>query len=166
MAITSINISIKESKSDCFLLDGVPGSGKTETYFDTVQTCLNERKQVLILLPEIALTPDWQKRFYDRFNFNPLVWHSDISKKKRIDIWLAALNGSAPVIVGARSALLIPILNLGLIIVDEEHEHAFKQEESVRYNARDMAVYKAMKSSAPIVLASATPSLETAENEV
>ena len=164
VAITSINISIKESKSDCFLLDGVPGSGKTETYFDTVQTCLNEKKQVLILLPEIALTPDWQKRFYDRFNFNPLVWHSDISKKKRKDIWLTALNGSAPVIVGARSALLIPILNLGLIIVDEEHEPAFKQEESVRYNARDMAVFKAMKSCAPIVLASATPSLETFHN--
>ena len=163
-AIETINVSIKKSSPDCFLLDGVPGSGKTETYFDTVQTCLDENKQVLILLPEIALTPDWQKRFYDRFNFNPLVWHSDITQKKRKEIWLAALNGSAPVIVGARSALLIPILNLGLIIVDEEHEPAFKQEESVRYHARDMAVYKALKASSPIVLASATPSLETFHN--
>ena len=157
-------MSIKESKPDCFLLDGVPGSGKTETYFETVQTCLNESKQVLILLPEIALTPDWQKRFYNKFNFNPFVWHSEISKKKRKEIWLSALNGTAGVIVGARSALMIPISKLGLIIVDEEHEPAFKQEENVRYNARDMAVYIANRSSASIVLASATPSLETFHN--
>ena len=163
-AVDKINKSIKKNETDCFLLDGVPGSGKTETYFETVQTCLNERKQVLILLPEIALTPDWQKRFYNKFNFNPLVWHSDISKKKRKEIWLSALSGTAGVIVGARSALMIPISKLGLIVVDEEHEPAFKQEENVRYNARDMAVYRAKRSSATIVLASATPSLETFYN--
>ena len=163
-AVDKINKSIKNNEADCFLLDGVPGSGKTETYFETVQTCLDERKQVLILLPEIALTPDWQKRFYNKFNFNPLVWHSDISKKKRKEIWLSALSGTAGVIVGARSALMIPISKLGLIVVDEEHEPAFKQEENVRYNARDMAVYRANRSSATIVLASATPSLETFYN--
>ena len=163
-AVDKINKSIKNNETDCFLLDGVPGSGKTETYFETVQTCLDERKQVLILLPEIALTPDWQKRFYNKFNFNPLVWHSDISKKKRKEIWLSALSGTAGVIVGARSALMIPISKLGLIVVDEEHEPAFKQEENVRYNARDMAVYRANRSSATIVLASATPSLETFYN--
>ena len=163
-AVDKINKSIKKNETDCFLLDGVPGSGKTETYFETVQTCLDERKQVLILLPEIALTPDWQKRFYNKFNFNPLVWHSDISKKKRKEIWLSALSGTAGVIVGARSALMIPISKLGLIVVDEEHEPAFKQEENVRYNARDMAVYRANRSSATIVLASATPSLETFYN--
>ena len=163
-AVDKINKSIKKNEADCFLLDGVPGSGKTETYFETVQTCLDERKQVLILLPEIALTPDWQKRFYNKFNFNPLVWHSDISKKKRKEIWLSALSGTAGVIVGARSALMIPISKLGLIVVDEEHEPAFKQEENVRYNARDMAVYRANRSSASIVLASATPSLETFYN--
>ncbi|MDG1982011.1 MAG: primosomal protein N', partial [Alphaproteobacteria bacterium] len=163
-AVDKINKSILKDKTDCFLLDGVPGSGKTETYFETVQTCLDERKQVLILLPEIALTPDWQKRFYNKFNFNPLVWHSDISKKKRKEIWLSALSGTAGVIVGARSALMIPISKLGLIVVDEEHEPAFKQEENVRYNARDMAVYRAKRSSATIVLASATPSLETFYN--
>ena len=163
-AVDKINKSIKKNEADCFLLDGVPGSGKTETYFETVQTCLDERKQVLILLPEIALTPDWQKRFYNKFNFNPLVWHSDISKKKRKEIWLSALSGTAGVIVGARSALMIPISKLGLIVVDEEHEPAFKQEENVRYNARDMAVYRAKRSSATIVLASATPSLETFYN--
>ena len=163
-AVDKINKSIKKNEADCFLLDGVPGSGKTETYFETVQTCLDESKQVLILLPEIALTPDWQKRFYNKFNFNPLVWHSDISKKKRKEIWLSALSGTAGVIVGARSALMIPISKLGLIVVDEEHEPAFKQEENVRYNARDMAVYRANRSSASIVLASATPSLETFYN--
>ncbi|MDC0093418.1 primosomal protein N' [Alphaproteobacteria bacterium] len=163
-AVDVINISIKKGKADCFLLDGVPGSGKTETYFEAVQTCLNEGKQVLILLPEIALTPDWQKRFYSKFNLHPFVWHSEISKKKRKEIWLSALNGTAGVIVGTRSALMIPISKLGLIIVDEEHESAFKQEENLRYNARDMAVYRANRSSASIVLASATPSLETFHN--
>ena len=163
-AIKRINKSIKNMQPDCFLLDGVPGSGKTDTYFETVQTCLDEGKQVLILLPEIALTPDWEKRFYERFSFNPLIWHSEITKKKKKEIWLYALNGTAKIIVGARSALMIPITNLGLVVVDEEHEPAFKQEENVRYNARDMAVYRAIKSSAPIVLASATPSLETFYN--
>ena len=163
-AVDKINVSIKKQKPDCFLLDGVPGSGKTETYFQTVKTCIDEGKQILILLPEISLTPDWEKRFYQNFSFEPLVWHSGITNTKKRQIWLSALNGSACVVVGARSALMLPILNLGLIIVDEEHEPAFKQEEGVRYNARDMAIYKAMKSSAPIVLASATPSLETYHN--
>ena len=163
-AVEKINVSIKKKKPDCFLLDGVPGSGKTETYFQTVKTCLDEGKQILILLPEISLTPDWEKRFYQSFSFAPLVWHSGITKTKKKQIWLSALNSSAGVIVGARSALMLPILNLGLIIVDEEHDPAFKQEEGVRYNARDMAIYKAIRSSVPIVLASATPSLETYHN--
>ena len=137
---------------------------RTETYFQTVKTCLDEGKQILILLPEISLTPDWEKRFHQSFSFAPLVWHSGITKTKKKQIWLSALNSSAGVIVGARSALMLPILNLGLIIVDEEHDPAFKQEEGVRYNARDMAIYKAIRSSVPIVLASATPSLETYHN--
>ena len=163
-AVEKINVAIKKKKPDCFLLDGVPGSGKTETYFQTVKTCLDEGKQILILLPEISLTPDWEKRFHQSFSFAPLVWHSGITKTKKKQIWLSALNSSAGVIVGARSALMLPILNLGLIIVDEEHDPAFKQEEGVRYNARDMAIYKAIRSSVPIVLASATPSLETYHN--
>ncbi len=163
-AVEKINVSIKKKRPDCFLLDGVPGSGKTETYFQTVKTCLDEGKQILILLPEISLTPDWEKRFHQSFSFAPLVWHSGITKTKKKQIWLSALNSSARVIVGARSALMLPILNLGLIIVDEEHDPAFKQEEGVRYNARDMAIYKAIRSSVPIVLASATPSLETYHN--
>ena len=104
------------------------------------------------------------KKIFQKFSFAPLVWNSEITKKKKKKIWLSALNGSAGVIVGARSALMIPISNLGLIIVDEEHEQAFKQEENVRYNARDMAIYRSTRSSAPIVLASATPSLETFYN--
>ncbi len=163
-AVDRINDSIVNTKSDCFLLDGVTGSGKTETYFETVRTCLDQGKQVLILLPEIVLTPDWEKRFFQKFSFAPLVWNSEITKKKKKKIWLSALNGTAGVIVGARSALMIPISNLGLIIVDEEHEQAFKQEENVRYNARDMAIYRSKRSFAPIVLASATPSLETFYN--
>ena len=163
-AVEKINVSIKKKKPDCFLLDGVPGSGKTETYFQTVKTCLDEGKQILILLPEISLTPDWEKRFHQSFSFAPLVWHSGITKTKKKQIWLSALNSSAGVIVGARSALMLPILYLGLIIVDEEHDPAFKQEEGVRYNARDMAIYKGIRSSVPIVLASATPSLETYHN--
>jgi len=163
-AVDRINDSIIKTKSDCFLLDGVPGSGKTETYFETVRTCLDQGRQSLILLPEIVLTPDWEKRFFQKFSFAPLVWNSEITKKKKKKIWLSALNGTAGVIVGARSALMIPISNLGLIIVDEEHEQAFKQEENVRYNARDMAIYRSSRSSAPIVLASATPSLETFQN--
>ena len=163
-AVEKVNDSIRVKRSDCFLLDGVPGSGKTETYFECVQTCLDEGKQVLILLPEISLTPDWEKRFYDKFYFKPLVWHSNISKNKKKEIWLSAITGSKCVIVGARSALMLPFSHLGLIIVDEEHEPAFKQEETVRYNARDMAIYRATKSSAPIILASATPSLESYHN--
>ena len=163
-AANKINDSIKGNKPECFLLDGVPGSGKTETYFESVKASLDEGKQVLILLPEISLTPDWEKRFSDKFHFKPLVWHSDITKNKKKEIWLSAINGTQCVIVGARSALMLPFLNLGLIIVDEEHEPAFKQEESVRYNARDMAIYRAAKSFAPVILASATPSLESYYN--
>ena len=163
-AVDRINDSIIKKKSDCFLLDGVPGSGKTETYFETVRTCLDQGRQSLILLPEIVLTPDWEKRFFQKFSFAPLVWNSEITKKKKKKIWLSALNGTAGVVVGARSALMLPISNLGLIVVDEEHEQAFKQEENVRYNARDMAIYRSSRSSAPIVLASATPSLETFYN--
>ena len=120
------------------------------------------RKQALILLPEIVLTPDWEKGFFKNFfcSISLEFWNNKEKKKK---IWLSALNGTAGVIVGARSALMIPISNLGLIIVDEEHEQAFKQEKC-RYNARDMAIYRSSRSSAPIVLASATPSLETFYN--
>lgn len=144
-----------------FLLDGVTGSGKTEVYFDAVQRVLDAGKQVLILLPEIALSAGWKARFADRFGVLPQEWHSDVREGVKRKVWRYALTGDASVIVGARSALFLPFDNLGLIVVDEEHEHAYKQEDQVIYQARDMAVLRARLEGCPIILASATPSLES-----
>ena len=146
------------------LVDGVPGSGKTEVYFEAVAKTLEMGKQVLVLLPEIALTSQWLKRFGARFGAEPALWHSDLSPAKRRDTWRDIANGKIRVVAGARSALFLPMAELGLIIVDEEHEPAFKQEEGVFYNARDMAVVRASLSKIPIALVSATPSLESAVN--
>ena len=143
------------------LLDGVTGSGKTEVYFALVAKMMAERKQILILLPEIALTAAWQDRFEARFATKPLIWHSSVSAATRRRLWRACLLGEPVVVVGARSALFLPFANLGLIIVDEEHEQAFKQEDMVMYHARDMAVMRAHIESVPVVLATATPSLES-----
>jgi len=146
------------------LLDGVTGAGKTEVYFEAVAEALRQGKQVLVMLPEIALTPQLLMRFEARFGAPPAPWHSDLSQKERRRIWRGVAEGRARVIVGARSALFLPYADLGLIVVDEEHESAFKQEEGVIYNARDMAVARASLGDIPIVLASATPSLETVVN--
>ncbi|MCQ8241862.1 primosomal protein N' [Rhizosaccharibacter radicis] len=146
------------------LLDGVTGSGKTETYLEAVAACLREGRQALVLLPEIALSAQWMQRFVRRFGVEPAVWHSDLGSKTRRRTWRAVAGGEAPVVVGARSALFLPFPDLGLVIVDEEHETAFKQEDGVLYHARDMAVVRARMSNAPAVLASATPSLETLTN--
>jgi len=146
------------------LLDGVTGAGKTEVYFEAVAEALRQGKQVLVMLPEIALTPQLLMRFEERFGAPPAPWHSDLSQKERRRIWRGVAEGRARVIVGARSALFLPYTDLGLVVVDEEHESAFKQEEGVIYNARDMAVARASLGDIPIVLASATPSLETVVN--
>jgi primosomal protein N' (replication factor Y) len=146
------------------LLDGVTGSGKTETYFEAVAGALRQNRQVLILLPEIALTVQFLDRFAARFGCRPAEWHSDLSHKERRRIYRAVLSGDARVVVGARSALFLPFQELGLIVVDEEHEQAYKQEEGVVYHARDMAVVRARLENCAIVLASATPSLETYVN--
>ena len=143
------------------LLDGVTGSGKTEVYFEEMAYVLAQKKQVLVLLPEIILTTAWLKRFEERFGVTPALWHSALTPKQRRDTWEAVRNGSAQVLVGARSALFLPFLDLGLIVVDEEHDPSFKQEEGVLYQARDMAIVRAKIADCPIVLASATPSLET-----
>ena len=144
-----------------FLLDGVTGSGKTEVYFDAVQRCLDAGRQVLILLPEIALSAAWKQRFHDRFGVMPVEWHSDVAPTRKRRAWRHAHTGAAQVVVGARSALFLPFARLGLIVVDEEHEQAYKQEDQVVYHARDMAVLRARLESCPVVLATATPSLES-----
>ena len=143
------------------LLDGVTGSGKTEVYFEAVKAALQAGQQILILLPEIALSAAWRNRFAKRFGVLPVEWHSDVSVAQKRRAWRFALEGKLSVVVGARSALFLPFKNLGLIIVDEEHEHAFKQEEQVIYQARDMAVLRAQTETCPIILVSATPSLES-----
>ncbi|HCJ72074.1 MAG TPA: primosomal protein N', partial [Agrobacterium sp.] len=122
------------------LIDGVTGSGKTEVYFEAVAETLRQGKQVLILLPEIALTAAFLERFQDRFGAKPAEWHSDLSPRMREKVWRQAVSGEVKVVAGARSALFLPFDNLGLIIVDEEHDPAYKQEDRVFYNARDMAV--------------------------
>jgi primosomal protein N' (replication factor Y) (superfamily II helicase) len=146
------------------LLDGVPGSGKTEVYFEAVAETLSKGLQVLVLLPEIALSAQWLARFRDRFGVDPAEWHSDLTQARRKSTWRAVAEGTAGVVVGARSALFLPFPALGLIVADEEHDAAFKQEEGVVYNARDMAVVRANLGGIPIILASATPSLETVVN--
>jgi primosomal protein N' (replication factor Y) len=146
------------------LLDGVTGSGKTETYFEAVAEALRQKRQVLILLPEIALTVQFLERFASRFGCRPAEWHSDLSPKERRRMYRAVLSGEARVVVGARSSLFLPFPELGLIVVDEEHEQAYKQEDGVIYHARDMAVVRARIENCPVVLASATPSLETFVN--
>jgi primosomal protein N' (replication factor Y) len=146
------------------LLDGVTGSGKTEVYLEAVAACLRAGRQALVMLPEIALSSQWIERFQRRFGVAPAVWHSDLPSRVRKITWQAVAEGQAPVVVGARSALFLPFPDLGLVVVDEEHEGAFKQQDGVVYNARDMAVVRARFCSAPALLVSATPSLETVAN--
>ena len=144
-----------------FLLDGVTGSGKTETYFEPVAEALRMGRQVLVLLPEIALTENFLARFEDRFGAAPVLWHSSLKSTERRRAWRAIAQGSAQVVVGARSALFLPYADLGLIVVDEAHEISFKQDDGVRYNARDVSVMRARFEGLPVVLASATPALES-----
>ncbi|MEW6632133.1 MAG: primosomal protein N' [Pseudomonadota bacterium] len=146
------------------LLDGVTGSGKTEVYFEAVAAALDKGKQVLILLPEIALTHAFLERFQDRFGAKPAEWHSDLPPRMRERVWRQVAEGGVRVVAGARSALFLPFKDLGLIVVDEEHDPAYKQEDRVFYNARDMAVVRAHIGGFPVVLASATPSVESRVN--
>ena len=146
------------------LLEGVTGSGKTEVYFEAIAEALRQKRQALVLLPEIALTAQFLDRFAARFGARPAEWHSGLTERQRERVWTATASSEAQVVVGARSALFLPFADLGLIVVDEEHEGAYKQEEGVIYNARDMAVVRARFEKAPIVLASATPAIETRFN--
>lgn len=146
------------------LLDGVTGAGKTETYFEAVAEALKNNKQVVILLPEIALSNAFLERFKSRFGCSPALWHSHLSPAQRKNTWRGVASGQTKVVIGARSALFLPYQELGLIIVDEEHDPAYKQEDGVIYHARDMAVVRANMGKFPVILVSATPSLETIHN--
>ena len=153
--------AVGDGKFAPFLLDGVTGSGKTECYFEGVAAALDAGRQVLVLLPEIALTENFLRRFEQRFGVPPVLWHSSLKSSERRRAWRAIASGDAQVVVGARSALFLPYAKLGLIVVDEAHETSFKQDEGVRYNARDVAVIRARFESVPVILASATPALES-----
>ena len=153
-----------QKKTRTFLLQGIAGSGKTETYFEAINFCIKNKKQVLILLPEIGLTSEWENRFEKRFGIVPDKWHSGIKKSVKKRIWARTILKKDLIIVGARSALFLPLSNLGLIIIDEEHDSSFKQEEGQRYHARDMSIYLSSKAGIPAILASATPSIESLHN--
>ena len=163
-AVQSLVDDVLASKYAVTLLDGVTGSGKTEVYAEALAACFKEGKQGLVLLPEIAMTAALFDRLTDRFGVAPTLWHSGLSEKQRRLNWNAIKQGKAKFILGARSALFLPYENLGVIVVDEEHEAAYKQEEGVIYHGRDMAVVRAHLGQIPIILASATPSLETLHN--
>jgi primosomal protein N' (replication factor Y) (superfamily II helicase) len=163
-AVTALTATLAEGRYAVTLIDGVTGSGKTEVYFEAVADMLRRGRQVLILVPEIALTAQFLDRFAARFAVRPAQWHSALTPRRRARTWTGVAAGEVPVVVGARSALFLPFADLGLIIVDEEHDGAFKQEDGVHYHARDMAVVRARLADIPIVLASATPSVETEVN--
>jgi primosomal protein N' (replication factor Y) len=159
-----LKAAVEQGGYNASLLDGVTGAGKTEVYFEAVAEALRRDKQVLILLPEIALSNAFLDRFKSRFGCAPALWHSALPPGQRKATWRGVAEGHTRVIVGARSALFLPYNDLGLIIIDEEHDPAFKQEEGIIYNARDMAVVRAHLGKIPVVLVSATPSLETVHN--
>jgi primosomal protein N' (replication factor Y) len=163
-AVASLKASIAHGGNGVTLLDGVTGSGKTEVYFEAVADTIRSRRQTLILMPEIALTAQFLDRFAARFGARPAEWHSALSPRRRARTWKAVAEGDVSVVVGARSALFLPYADLGLVVVDEEHDPAYKQEDGVHYHARDMAVVRGHIAKIPVVLSSATPSIETEVN--
>ena len=161
----AVNVIVAAQQSfKTFLLDGVTGSGKTEVYLRSIDEVLRDKKQVLVLVPEISLTPQTIDRFRKRFNTPVIALHSGLSEQERLTGWLMARSGEASIIIGTRSAIFTPFNALGLIIVDEEHDSSFKQQDRFRYHARDLAVMRASINNIPIVLGSATPSLESLLN--
>ncbi|UYV36322.1 primosomal protein N' [Rhodobacteraceae bacterium D3-12] len=163
-AAETLGAQIRQNVYGTTLLRGVTGSGKTEVYLEAVAECLRHRKQALVLLPEIALSAEFVARVEARFGARPAEWHSGVTMTERRRTWKMVGQGGAQVVVGARSALFLPFMDLGLIVVDEEHDTSYKQEDSVLYNARDMAVLRAALGGGRVVLASATPSLESWAN--
>ncbi len=166
-ALSAIQDSLKGNAFQTHLLHGVTGSGKTEVYLGAIQEALNLGGSVIFLVPELVLTPQTVERIRSRFHtqkVKTVVWHSNLSDGERLDAWFSLLSGEAKIVVGARSAILLPIQNLKLIVVDEEHDPAYKQEEAPRYHARDVAIYRAKLNQATSILGSATPSLESLYN--
>ena len=161
-SLEKINSSNKKFR--VHVLQGTTGSGKTLVYFEALKSLIEKGFQSLILLPEIGLTTQFEQKFLEYFGFNPAIWHSGISKKKKEIIWSGISCGEIKVIIGARSSLFLPFKKLGIIIVDEEHDQSFKQDEGVTYNARDMAISRASFENIPVNLITAVPSIETFEN--
>ncbi|MEM7068402.1 MAG: primosomal protein N' [Pseudomonadota bacterium] len=159
-----LTAAVRKAEAGVTLLQGVTGSGKTEVYFEAISECLDQGKQALVLLPEIALTSSFLDRFEARFGARPAEWHSELTPKIREKTWRQVTTGQLRVVVGARSSLYLPFEDLGLIIVDEEHDLAYKQEDRVFYNARDMAVVRGQIGNFPVILCSATPSIESQVN--
>lgn len=161
-AISSISTHLDEHS--VHVLNGVTGSGKTEVYLSLCETTLNNNKQVLVLVPEIGLTPQLTQRFREHLNTNIVVLHSAMNDKQRYAAWHAASNNQAQLIIGTRSTIFTPLPQLGLIIIDEEHDGSYKQQDGFRYNARDLAIIRAKNSNVPVILGSATPSIESLNN--
>ena len=164
VAADKIGTAIAAGGFSVHLLDGITGSGKTQVYFDSAWRAYNAGKSVLLMMPEIALTAQFMSRFEKRFGAPPVVWHSNLTAARRREIWRGVMNGKIRIIVGTRSALFLPWQNLGLIVIDEEHDPSYKQEDMGNYHARDMAILRANIAKFPVVLASATPAAETLEN--
>lgn len=160
-AISPILQSIKDRKSETFLLYGVTGSGKTEIYLQSIQRVIEEGKEAIVLVPEISLTPQMVNRFKSRFGKDVAVLHSGLSVGEKYDEWRKIVRKEAKVVVGARSAIFAPFENIGIIIIDEEHENSYKQEDNPRYHARDVAIYRSKRHQCPVILGSATPALES-----
>jgi primosomal protein N' (replication factor Y) len=158
----ALTADVAEGRPTVTLLEGVPGAGKTEVYLEAVAAALRAGRRVLVLLPEIALSAQWLDRFRHRFGVEPAVWHSGLTSSMRRRTWRWIAEGRVPVVVGARSALFLPLADLGLVVVDEEHDQSFKQGDGVLYHARDMALARARLEGCPLILASATPSIESA----
>ena len=163
-AANALRDALRSGGYGCTLLKGVTGSGKTETYLEAIADCIRSGRQALVLLPEIALTSEFMTRVETRFGARPGEWHSGVTLTERRRLWKMCASGDVQMVIGARSALFLPFRSLGLVVVDEEHDTSYKQEDGVLYHARDMAVLRAAICGAQVILASATPSLETWAN--
>ncbi|WP_177424292.1 primosomal protein N' [Pseudomonas sp. MYb185] len=161
---TALDTILAADGFHAWLLEGVTGSGKTEIYLQAIEHCLQQQRQALVLIPEIGLTPQTLERFRRRFNVPVVILHSGLNDRERLDAWIAARDGEASIVIGTRSAIFTPLARPGLIIVDEEHDLSYKQQDGLRYNARDLAVYRAHLEQVGIILGSATPSFESLHN--